>query len=105
MLGMEKEIGSLENGKRADIVMMRLDAPARRTYVQRVFATCLCAKGLGCADGNRERPRRGERIARVLTVNVPHGADKAAEFQKINRRVGSLTVVTALIYTFKVTGA
>ena len=57
-LGMEKEIGSLETGKRADLITVRLDRPQRRAALRRRLADGLRAQRL------RRARRDGERQAR-----------------------------------------
>ena len=44
-LGMEKEIGSLEAGKRADMITVRIDRAPRRAAVRRRLADGLRAQG------------------------------------------------------------
>jgi len=51
VLGLEKQIGSLEPNKRADLIMVRLDRPKRRPPIRRHLAIGLRAK-------SRRRPRR-----------------------------------------------
>ncbi len=65
VLGMEQEIGSLEPGKRSDIIR-RADRPCQRsTAVQRLFADGLCVEGQRRSrrNGERETDRARRRIA------------------------------------------
>ena len=49
-LGMEKEIGSLEAGKRADLITVRIDRAARAAALRRRLADGVRAQGLAtCA--------------------------------------------------------
>ena len=81
VLGMEKEIGSLEKGKRADIVMIATDGPHARpmynVYSQLVYALKGSDVKSVVVNG-----RLVVKDRRVLTINVPQTLKKADEFQK-----------------------
>jgi 5-methylthioadenosine/S-adenosylhomocysteine deaminase len=81
VLGMEKQIGSLEKGKRADIVMIGTDVPHARpmynVYSQLVYAL----KGSD-VQNVVINGRLVVRDRRVLTINVSQTLKKADEFQK-----------------------
>ena len=80
-LGLEKEIGSLEAGKRADIVFVRADAPHAvpmyNVYSQLVYALKGSDVQHVVVNG-----RVVVRDRRVLTLNVPQVLAKAAEYQR-----------------------
>ena len=81
VLGMEKEIGSLESGKRADIVMIRADAPHAvpmyNVYSQLVYALKGADVQTVIVNGRVVVKER-----RVLTLNIDKVLGKAAEFQR-----------------------
>jgi 5-methylthioadenosine/S-adenosylhomocysteine deaminase len=80
-LGMEKEIGSIEAGKRADVAFVRLNTPHAtpmfNVYSQLVYA--LKGSDVQHVIVNGRVVVRGRR---VLTVNVPQVLAKAAEYQR-----------------------
>jgi 5-methylthioadenosine/S-adenosylhomocysteine deaminase len=79
-LGMEKEIGSLEPGKRADLITVRLDrshaAPMYEPVSQMVYAL----KGSDVRDV-MVNGRQVVRDARILTLNETAILAKAAEYR------------------------
>jgi 5-methylthioadenosine/S-adenosylhomocysteine deaminase len=81
VLGMEKEIGSLEKGKRADIVMIGTDvphaAPMYSVYSQLVYALKGSDVRTVVVNG-----RIVVKDRQVLTVNVPQVLTKASEYRK-----------------------
>ena len=81
VLGMEKQIGSLEKGKRADIVLIGTDAPHARpmynVYSQLVYALKGSDVQSVIVNG-----RLLVKDRRVLTINVPQMLNKAHEYQK-----------------------
>jgi 5-methylthioadenosine/S-adenosylhomocysteine deaminase len=78
-LGMEKEIGSLETGKRADLIAVRLDAPHAaplyNVYSQLVYA--LKASDVAHVMVNGKLVVRNRR---VLTIDAIQAIAKAREF-------------------------
>ena len=81
VLGMEKEIGSLEKGKRADIVMIGTDvphaAPMYSVYSQLVYALKGSDVRTVVVNG-----RIVVKDRQALTVNVPQVLTKASEYRK-----------------------
>jgi 5-methylthioadenosine/S-adenosylhomocysteine deaminase len=81
VLGMEREIGSLESGKRADIVMIRANAPHAvpmyNVYSQLVYALKGADVQTVIVNGRVVVKER-----RILTLNMPQVLGKAADFQK-----------------------
>lgn len=81
VLGMEKEIGSLEAGKRADMAVVRLDAPHAipmyNVYSQLVYALKGSDVQHVVVNGRTVVKNR-----RVLTLNMPQVLAKAAEYQR-----------------------
>lgn len=81
VLGMEKEIGSLEAGKRADIAVVRLDAPHAvpmyNVYSQLVYALKGSDVQHVIVNGRVVVKNR-----RVLTLSMPQVLAKAAEYQR-----------------------
>ena len=79
-LHMEKEIGSLEAGKRADIIIIGLDrphqAPAYNIYSQLVYATKASDVESVIINGQIVM-----RDCRVLTLNEPEVGAKAREYR------------------------
>ena len=80
VLGMEKEIGSLETGKRADLILVRLDranaAPLYDPISQMVYALK--------ADDVRDVMVNGKPVvldARILTLDPAQILQKAAEYR------------------------
>ena len=55
-LGLEQEIGSLEAGKRADLIMVRRSRAARHSFLRRVRADCVHAQGQRCGGERDQRP-------------------------------------------------
>ena len=62
-LHLEKEIGSLETGKRADLVLVDRDALNQIPLLQHLFRSGLCHQSLRRGDRDHQRPRRDARPA------------------------------------------
>jgi 5-methylthioadenosine/S-adenosylhomocysteine deaminase len=80
VLGMEKEIGSLEPGKRADMILVRLDRPNAVPLYDPISQMVYALK----ADDVRDVMVNGKpvvRDARILTLNEPQILRKAAEYR------------------------
>jgi len=79
-LGMEKEIGSLEPGKRADIIMVRIDRPNAQPLYDAVSQMVYALK----ASDVRDVMVNGKPVARdakILTLNEQQILAKAAEYR------------------------
>jgi 5-methylthioadenosine/S-adenosylhomocysteine deaminase len=79
-LGMEKEIGSLEAGKRADMIMVRIDRPHAQPLYDAVSQMVYALKG----DDVRDVMVNGKvvvRDAKILTLNQQQILAKAAEYR------------------------
>jgi 5-methylthioadenosine/S-adenosylhomocysteine deaminase len=79
-LGMEKEIGSLETGKRADLIMVRTDRPNAVPLYDPISQMVYALK----ADDVRDVMVNGKTVvrdARILTLNQPQILLKAAEYR------------------------
>jgi 5-methylthioadenosine/S-adenosylhomocysteine deaminase len=79
-LGMEKEIGSLEPGKRADLIMVRLDRPNAVPLYEPISQMVYALKG----DDVRDVMVNGKpvvRDAKILTLNEAQILQKAAEYR------------------------
>jgi 5-methylthioadenosine/S-adenosylhomocysteine deaminase len=79
-LGMEKEIGSLEPGKRADAIMVRLDRPNAVPLYDPVSQMVYALK----ADDVRDVMVNGKPVVRdgkILTLNEAQVLQKAAEYR------------------------
>lgn len=80
-VGLEKEIGSLEPGKRADVVVVNADAPNAvpiyNVYSHLVYALKGADVGQVIVNG-----RVVVRDRRVLTLNMPQVLKKAREYQR-----------------------
>jgi 5-methylthioadenosine/S-adenosylhomocysteine deaminase len=92
VLGMEKEIGSIEKGKRADIAMVGTAAPhgvpMYNVYSQLVYALKGSDVQTVVVNG-----RTVVKDRKVLTMNVPQVLTKASEFRKaIAASVGATAV-------------
>ena len=78
-LGLEREIGSLEPGKRADLITVRLDrphaVPLYNVYSQMVYALKSCDVEDVMVNG-----RLAVRDRQVLTLNAAEVLAKAAEY-------------------------
>jgi 5-methylthioadenosine/S-adenosylhomocysteine deaminase len=80
VLGMEKEIGSLEPGKRADMILVRLDRPNAVPLYDPISQMVYALK----ADDVRDVMVNGKpvvRDARILTLDEPRILQKAAEYR------------------------
>jgi 5-methylthioadenosine/S-adenosylhomocysteine deaminase len=80
VLGMEKEIGSLEPGKRADLIMVRLDRPNAVPLYNVISQMVYALK----ADDVRDVMVNGKpvvRDAKILTLNEPAILQKAEEYR------------------------
>jgi 5-methylthioadenosine/S-adenosylhomocysteine deaminase len=78
-LGMEKEIGSLETGKRADIIAVRLDRPNAQPVYDAVSQMVYALK----AADVRDVMVNGRRVvgdSKILTLNQDQILQKAAEY-------------------------
>ena len=79
-LGMEKEIGSLETGKRADMIVVRLDRPNAVPLYDAVSQMVYALK----ADDVRDVMVNGKpvvRDGRILTLNAAQIMQKAEEYR------------------------
>jgi 5-methylthioadenosine/S-adenosylhomocysteine deaminase len=79
-LGLEKEIGSLEPGKRADLIMVRIDRPNAVPLYDAVSQMVYALK----ADDVRDVMVNGKpvvRDAKILTLNQAQILQKAAEYR------------------------
>jgi len=79
-LGMEKEIGSLEAGKRADLIMVRLDRPNAVPLYDPISQMVYALKG----EDVRDVMVNGKpvvRDAKILTLNEAQILQKAAEYR------------------------
>ena len=79
-LGLEKEIGSLEDGKRADMMMVRIDRPNAVPLYDAISQMVYALK----AEDVRDVMVNGKvvvRDARILTLNAPQILQKAAEYR------------------------
>ncbi|MGA3098935.1 MAG: amidohydrolase family protein [Bryobacteraceae bacterium] len=80
VLGMEKEIGSLEPGKRADMILVRLDRPNAVPLYDPISQMVYALK----ADDVRDVMVNGKpvvRDARILTLNEAQILQKAGEYR------------------------
>jgi 5-methylthioadenosine/S-adenosylhomocysteine deaminase len=79
-LGLEKEIGSLEGGKRADLIMVRIDRPNALPLYDPISQMVYALK----ADDVRDVMVNGKpvvRDAKILTLNQAQILQKAAEYR------------------------
>jgi len=79
-LGLEQEIGSLEPGKRADMIMVRLDRPNAVPLYDPISQMVYALK----AEDVRDVMVNGHpvvRDAKILTLNEPQILQKAAEYR------------------------
>jgi 5-methylthioadenosine/S-adenosylhomocysteine deaminase len=79
-LGLEKEIGSLEGGKRADLIMVRIDRPNAVPLYDPISQMVYALK----ADDVRDVMVNGKpvvRDAKILTLNAAQILQKAAEYR------------------------
>jgi 5-methylthioadenosine/S-adenosylhomocysteine deaminase len=80
VLGMEKEIGSLETGKLADMIVVRLDRPNAVPLYDPISQMVYALK----ADDVRDVMVNGKPVVRdgsILTLNEPQILEKAREFR------------------------
>ena len=79
-LGLEKEIGSLEPGKRADLIVVRIDRPNAQPLYDPISQMVYALK----ADDVTDVMVNGKpvvRDAKILTLNQPQILAKAAEYR------------------------
>jgi len=79
VLGMEKEIGSLESGKRADMIVVRLDRPNAVPLYDAVSQMVYALK----ADDVRDVMVNGRTVVqdgKILTLNQGQIVQKAEEY-------------------------
>jgi 5-methylthioadenosine/S-adenosylhomocysteine deaminase len=79
-LGMEKEIGSLEAGKRADLITVRIDSAHAQPLYDAVSQMVYALKGSDVRDV-MVNGRPVVRDAKILTLNEPLILQKAAEYR------------------------
>ncbi|MDE3167350.1 MAG: amidohydrolase family protein, partial [Acidobacteriota bacterium] len=79
-LGMEREIGSLEAGKKADLITVRIDRPNAQPIYDAVSQMVYALKASDVRDV-MVNGRPVVRDARCLTLNQPQILAKAAEYQ------------------------
>jgi 5-methylthioadenosine/S-adenosylhomocysteine deaminase len=80
VLGMEKEIGSLETGKLADMIVVRLDRPNAVPVYDPVSQMVYALK----AEDVRDVMVNGKTVVRdgsILTLNQPQILEKAREYR------------------------
>jgi 5-methylthioadenosine/S-adenosylhomocysteine deaminase len=79
-LGMEKEIGSLENGKRADLIVVRIDRPNAQPLYDVVSQMVYALKASDVRDVMvNGKPVVGD--GRILTLNAAAVMQKAEEYR------------------------
>jgi 5-methylthioadenosine/S-adenosylhomocysteine deaminase len=79
-LGMEKEIGSLEPGKRADMIMVRIDRPNAQPLYDAVSQMVYALKGSDVRDV-MVNGKPVVRDSKILTLNEQQILAKAAEYR------------------------
>jgi 5-methylthioadenosine/S-adenosylhomocysteine deaminase len=79
-LGLEKEIGSLEAGKRADMIMVRIDRPHAQPLYDAVSQMVYALKGSDVRDV-MVNGKVVVRDAKILTLNEQQVLAKAAEYR------------------------
>ena len=79
-LGMEKEIGSHEAGKRADMILVRLDRPNAMPLYDAV-SQLVCALKAGDVRDVMVSGRPVVRDSKILTLDTAQIAQKAAEYR------------------------
>ena len=79
-LGMEKVIGSLEPGKRADLITVRIDSPHAQPLYDAVSQMVYALKGSDVRDV-MVNGKQLVRDAKSLTLNEPQILQKAAEYR------------------------
>jgi 5-methylthioadenosine/S-adenosylhomocysteine deaminase len=79
-LGMEKEIGSLETGKRADMIMVRIDRPHAQPLYDAVSQMVYALKGSDVRDV-MVNGKIVVRDSKILTLNEQQILAKAAEYR------------------------
>jgi 5-methylthioadenosine/S-adenosylhomocysteine deaminase len=80
VLGMDKEIGSLENGKRADLILVRIDRPNAVPLYDPISQMVYALK----ADDVRDVMVNGKPVVRdskILTLDEKAVLAKAAEYR------------------------
>jgi 5-methylthioadenosine/S-adenosylhomocysteine deaminase len=80
VLGMEKEIGSLETGKRADLIVVRLDRPNAVPLYNPISQMVYTLKAEDVSDV-MVNGKPVVRDARILTLNEAQILQKAAEYR------------------------
>ena len=85
-LHLEKQIGSLEPGKKADLILVDTTAPHAHADVQRLFATGLRAEG---QRRENRRHRRENRDGRSPDADAERtgNSGEGPGIQKANRRI------------------
>ncbi|MBV9405957.1 MAG: amidohydrolase family protein, partial [Acidobacteriaceae bacterium] len=81
VLGMEKEIGSLEAGKRADLISVSLDVPNAKPLYN-VYSILAYAMKPGDVEDVFVNGREVVSARRVLTLNAPEIYRKAEEYRE-----------------------
>jgi 5-methylthioadenosine/S-adenosylhomocysteine deaminase len=79
-LGMEKELGSLEAGKRADMIMVRIDRPNAQPLYEPVSQMVYALKG-GDVRDVMVNGKVVVRDSKILTLNQQQVLAKAAEYR------------------------
>ena len=79
-LGMEKEIGSLEAGKRADLITVRLDRPNAVPLYDAISQMVYALKG-GDVRDVMVNGKPVVRDGKILTLNEQQILQKAAEYR------------------------
>jgi 5-methylthioadenosine/S-adenosylhomocysteine deaminase len=80
VLGMEKEIGSLETGKRADLIVVSLDRPNAVPLYNPISQMVYTLKAEDVSDV-MVNGKPVVRDARILTLNEAQILQKAAEYR------------------------
>jgi 5-methylthioadenosine/S-adenosylhomocysteine deaminase len=79
-LGLDKEIGSLKSGKRADMIMVRIDRPNAQPLYDAVSQMVYALKGSDVRDV-MVNGKVVVRDSKILTLNEPQILAKAAEYR------------------------